>query len=269
MKQYRIGDYAKYLGVTPDLLKHYEDVGIIQSERSESGYRFYSFITTIDLIESIRLRNYGLTLREIREIIREHTADNSQMDRFLAEKMENLRKEIRLNEELTEEYTAFLRWREALEDRDWDWEIRRSRPMCFLPHTDQYDFLQDPRIYELLNTWMSFIPIVKSTMRVEPDGRTTWGFITEEETVRRLQLPINGVVEQIPTRRILYYKFRSPILRMEEENAGNPEHPAFNVLRSFGIESEGAYFRTTLMPADWKQNLGYQYGFYAISLKDK
>lgn len=41
MEQYRIGDFAKYLGVTPDLLKHYEDMGIIQSIRSESGYRYY------------------------------------------------------------------------------------------------------------------------------------------------------------------------------------------------------------------------------------
>ena len=52
MKQYRIGDFAKYLGVTPDLLKHYEDVGIIQSRRSESGYRYYSFSTTVEPLRS-------------------------------------------------------------------------------------------------------------------------------------------------------------------------------------------------------------------------
>ena len=40
MEQYRIGDFTKYLGVAPDLLKHYEDMGIIQSIRSESGYRY-------------------------------------------------------------------------------------------------------------------------------------------------------------------------------------------------------------------------------------
>ena len=39
MKEYRIGEFAKYLGVTPDLLKHYEDQGIIRPSRSDSGYR--------------------------------------------------------------------------------------------------------------------------------------------------------------------------------------------------------------------------------------
>ena len=79
MEKYRIGEYAKYLGVTPDLLKHYEDMGIIQSARSESGYRYYAFQTTLFLIECIRLRNYGLTLREIQEILNRHSMDNAQV----------------------------------------------------------------------------------------------------------------------------------------------------------------------------------------------
>ena len=42
IREYRIGEFAKYLGVTPDLLKHYEDQGIIQPTRSDSGYRYLS-----------------------------------------------------------------------------------------------------------------------------------------------------------------------------------------------------------------------------------
>ncbi len=269
MKQYRIGDYAKYLGVTPDLLKHYEDMGIIHPTRSESGYRFYSFSTTNELIESIRLRNYGLTLREIREVLTEHSVDNERMGRLFEENLERLRQEIRLDEALAEDYAAFCLWREPLERRDWDWEIRWSRPMCFLPHTEHYDFLQDPRIYELLNIWMSFIPIVKSTMRADPDGGCTWGFVAEESAVKRLQLPVNEVVERIPSRRIFYYKFRAPLLKMSEESAENPAHPAFQLLRSFGLRHKGAYYRTLRGPADWQKNLGYQYGFYAIPLKEE
>ena len=71
MKQYRIGDVAKYLGVTPDFLKHYEELGLIHSVRRENGYRYYPFHETMFLIECIRLRNYGMTLREIREILKQ------------------------------------------------------------------------------------------------------------------------------------------------------------------------------------------------------
>ena len=51
IREYRIGEFAKYLGVTPDLLKHYEDQGIIRPSRSDSGYRYYPFNTTMLLIE--------------------------------------------------------------------------------------------------------------------------------------------------------------------------------------------------------------------------
>ena len=70
------------------------------------------------------------------------------MERIFDERMELLRQENLLNEELITDYGQFLQWKESLNGRDWDWEIRRSRPMCFLPHTDGYEFLEDARIYE-------------------------------------------------------------------------------------------------------------------------
>ena len=268
MKQYRIGDYAKYLGVTPDLLKHYEDMEIIESSRSESGYRYYPFHTTLFLIESIRLRNYGLTLREIRDVLTAHTMDNVRMEQLFENKMELLRQEILLDEALAEDYAAFLRWKEPLETQSADWEIRRSRTVYFLPHTDGYDFLKDPRIYEILNQWMSYIPIVKSAVRVGEDGKPVWGFLADERTVSRLQLPINEVVKEYPPQKIFYYKFCDRVLKSADERSDNPEHPAFQKLRSLGLESTGPYFRVSLMPGDWEQRLDYQYGNYAIAIRE-
>ena len=267
MKQYRIGDFAKYLGVTPDLLKHYEEMGIIQSQRSDSGYRYYPFHTTALLIESIRLRNYGLTLREIREILSTHSLDNEQVERLLAERMDRLGEEVRLDEALLEDYEAFQTWRQALDGRDRDWEIRWSEPAYFLPHTDRDDFLHDERIYEILNQWMSFVPMVKSCMRADSDGQITWGFLAGEQVVRRLQLPLNSVVERIPMQKIFYFKYRAQVLRMEHENPTDETHEAFRQLRVLGLEPAGRYYRAVLRHADWRQTPSYQYGYYAIPLR--
>ena len=54
--QYRIGDYAKYLGVTPDFLKHYEQFRIVSSEQKENGYRYYPFGQSYKILE---LGRYG------------------------------------------------------------------------------------------------------------------------------------------------------------------------------------------------------------------
>ena len=269
MKQYRIGDFAKYLGVTPDLLKHYEEVGILQPQRSESGYRFYPFNATSILIESIRLRNYGLTLREIGEILVNHSVDNAGMERLFEQNLERLRQEIQLDEALLREHEAFLRWKEVLEERDWDWEIRRSEPMLFLPHTNRDDFLQDPRIYEILNDWMSFIPLVKSSMRVDESGGLTWGFTVPARDAERLNLPLNDAVERIPARKIFYYKYKAQEPRFYQEDRELPGHPAFQTLRALGLVNEGSYYRTAMMPADWQQALRYHFGYYAIPLAEQ
>ncbi|MBQ9663682.1 MAG: MerR family transcriptional regulator [Oscillospiraceae bacterium] len=268
MREYRIGEFAKHLGVTPDLLKHYEDQGIITPSRSESGYRYYPFQTSMLLMECVRLRNYGMTLREIREIVTAHQVDNAAVDRRLSENMSSLREEMLLDEALTANYEAFLAWKAPLQGREYDWDVRWSRPMCFLPHTDKYDFLRDPRIYEILKAWMSYIPIVKSTMKVERNGQITWGLIAEEESVRSLRLPVNDVVERIPQKKIFYYKFRAPLIPTDLEQVDAPEHPAFQTLQSLNLHCEDWYFRTTLMPADWQQDLRYQYGYYAIPIAD-
>ena len=267
IREYRIGEFAKYLGVTPDLLKHYEDQGIIQPTRSDSGYRYYPFNTTMLLIECIRLRNYGMTLREIREILAAHHLDTAAVSSRLAENVEHMKEEILLDEALTADYEEFLAWQAPLSERDFDWEIRWSKPMAFLPHTDKYDFLQDPRIYEILKSWMSYIPIVKSSMKAERNGRITWGLLVEERMIRQLKLPVNDIVEFYPPYKVFYYKFRAPLMHSSFENFDTPSHPAFQALRELNLEPRNGYLRTTLMPADWQRDIGYQYGYYAIPVK--
>ena len=267
IREYRIGEFAKYLGITTDLLKHYEDQGIIQPTRSDSGYRYYPFTTTMLLIECIRLRNYGMTLREIREILAAHQLSTAAVSSRLAENVEHMKEEILLDEALTADYEEFLAWQAPLSERDFDWEIRWSKPMAFLPHTDKYDFLQDPRIYEILKSWMSYIPIVKSSMKAERNGRITWGLLVEERMIRQLKLPVNDIVEFYPPYKVFYYKFRAPLMHSSFENFDTPSHPAFQALRELNLEPRNGYFRTTLMPADWQRDIGYQYGYYAIPVK--
>lgn len=266
MKEYRIGEFAHYMGVTPDLLKHYEEQGILSPSRSESGYRYYPFNMAMTLLECARLRNYGFTLREARELLTHGLPAAEEATRSFDGNVERMRREFALREALIEEYESFQLWREPLKTRESDWDIRWSRPMCFLPHTDGFAFLPDARIYELLKSWMAAIPVVKSAARIEPDGHVTWGLLVEERLLRRLELPENSVVRHIGPHKVFYFKFRAALLKSTEENPANPDHPAFRTLRALGLEERAPYYRTTLAPADRQRELIYQYGYYAIPL---
>ena len=88
-----------------------------------------------------------------------------------------------------------------------------------------------------------------------------------EKNLTRLDLPRNDAVEDLPARKIFYCKYRARVLRMTEEASEREAHPAFQKLHALGLESEGSYYRSTMMPADWQQNPGYHYGYYAIPLR--
>ena len=267
MRQYRIGDFAKYMGVTPDLLKHYEELGLISPQRSGSGYRYYPFHTASVLIESIRLRNYGMTLREIQEILAEKSVPTSKMEKRLDENMEVLRLENQLNQALLEDYDEFLDWKSPLEERTEDWSIRWSRPMCFLPHSRGDEFIDDPRIYELLKDWLSYVPIVKSSLYVGEDGDKVWGLVVDEAKLKRLHLPVNDVVVRISPHKMFYYQFRGEMSLMADEGSDPDLHPVFSLMASMNLQHGGGYYRTLVMPCCWEKGIRYQYGFYAIPLK--
>lgn len=58
-RQYRIGDFARYLGVTAEFLKHYQESGLLDVTQRASGYRYYGFDQSARILQYMRLRNYG------------------------------------------------------------------------------------------------------------------------------------------------------------------------------------------------------------------
>ena len=66
---YRIGEFAEYMGVTPDFLKHYEECGLLDVHHSENGYRYFNFDQSSRILEYMRLRNYGVTVKEMRAML--------------------------------------------------------------------------------------------------------------------------------------------------------------------------------------------------------
>lgn len=85
---YRIGEFAEYMGVTPDFLKHYEECGLLDVHHSENGYRYFNFDQSSRILEYMRLRNYGVTVKEMRAML---MADADEALLLLDKKVEELR----------------------------------------------------------------------------------------------------------------------------------------------------------------------------------
>lgn len=72
-KKLLIGDLAKKFNINPKTIRYYEEIQLIpEPKRDYNNYRIYSEETTdrLDFIQ--KAKNYGLTLNEIKEILRTH-----------------------------------------------------------------------------------------------------------------------------------------------------------------------------------------------------
>ena len=241
MKQYRIGDFARHLGVTSDFLKHYEAAGLLKVQHRESGYRYYTFDQSAKVISCMRLRNYGVTVKEMGAM---HTDDPDKVFGLLDKKSEELEATVSRLQAVIGEHKRMRRWYEAHKGTMIDWEIREMEPRYFLPHTDEQDFRKDDRIFELLKDWGMWMPVTKSALKVEISGSGTentihWGFAVRESLLKRYQIPVNDVLERIEFGKCFVCHFcglpDAFSMRLLSEGA----HPAWSQMKQLGFRPCG------------------------------
>lgn len=68
--QLHIGEIARLLAITPKTIRHYQKLGLLgESGRSVSGYRLFGAKDLLRLQQVRRLQAYGLSLKQIKEIL--------------------------------------------------------------------------------------------------------------------------------------------------------------------------------------------------------
>jgi len=65
----RIGELAGVTGVSARALRHYEQAGLISSERGANGYRIYDELTAVRVRNIRHLLAAGLTLDDVRAFL--------------------------------------------------------------------------------------------------------------------------------------------------------------------------------------------------------
>jgi DNA-binding transcriptional MerR regulator len=66
VQRVRIGELARAAGTTARALRHYEEAGLISSERAHNGYRVYDERAVVRVRNIRHLLSVGLTLDDVR-----------------------------------------------------------------------------------------------------------------------------------------------------------------------------------------------------------
>jgi DNA-binding transcriptional MerR regulator len=112
-KTYRIGELASLFGVTDRTIRYYEELGLLEpAERPGGAHRKYPARNAIYIKRIQQLKDYGLTLAEIRELFDLARRDRSgdAVRRRLAEKYREKLEEAQRRRKSLDEYIADLGW---------------------------------------------------------------------------------------------------------------------------------------------------------------
>lgn len=110
MKRYTVGQMAKSMGVSAQTLRHYEEMGLVESQRNEQNqYREFSMRDNKILMQTGLYRSMGFSLKEIRSLFKEYQGDDVQeaFSRRIDEVDQQIEELIQLKEEL-KEYAAYI-----------------------------------------------------------------------------------------------------------------------------------------------------------------
>ena len=269
---YRIGEFAENKGVTPDFLKHYEEFGLLRVQQKENGYRYFHFDQSSRILEYMRLRNYGVAVKEMRSML---MADADEAMEMLEAKVKDLRRQAEKIAAVLEEHKRIRAWQKERLAKPCDWEIRDVEEHYFLPHTTSTNFIDDKRIRELLKIWSGWLPIAKSAMHLKSvDAQDMsylpcWGLILPKSIAERYDIPINDVVELLPAGKAFVLHFESDESAFDMHKLAQAEHPAFEKLKALNLRPAQDLFLVVemkLINPDGSRRGGL--GRFVIPLKD-
>ena len=121
VRRYRIGDYAHYMGVGRDFLKHYEKCGLLSADHHDNGYRHFGFEQSSLILECMRLRNCGYTVREMGGMLRD--LSGVEVRQSLHEAREALEKRIKHTQAIAAEIERLEEWFDIRQSQPEDWEV--------------------------------------------------------------------------------------------------------------------------------------------------
>lgn len=114
MGKFNISKTSKSVNLSTQLLRHYEHLGLIEPERGENGYRFFS-VQDLDKLQGIRrFRNMGFSLSEMEVLM--YSGDYAQVDQLYRQALDKADREILWKQEVRRAIAQVLQEWEQLED---------------------------------------------------------------------------------------------------------------------------------------------------------
>lgn len=213
--KYKIGDVAKILGISPDLLRYYEKKGVVMPMKDKNNdYRYYDFWDINFLLDCLFFKNFGFSIDQIADMVK--IPSSGDLDSLFLEKEDELRDTITRCELLlrrSQEHRQDLRKAQELlgvcdivDSPEYIRYINR--------YTDTYD--NSPALQKLSHDWLGLMPFTRRCFEIEPqcllddNGKDyAWGLSLGMDYVRLLNVSTDPPVAHIQSQLSVHSVFTS------------------------------------------------------------
>ncbi|MCI8662386.1 MAG: MerR family transcriptional regulator [Hungatella sp.] len=227
-KRYKIGEFAKNLGVSIGFLKHHEKYGLLKPQVAESGYRYYEFYQAMQVVQCLRLQAMGFTSKEISDILN-HTS-SADMGSLFEKKRDLLVGQYHLYGEMIQylDYLSGKGGNDFLKEETKEWSIIKPEGFYYMENASQGRFTRSKEQNEAAQKWNEYMPMVETCARfecldskpcLESIGQWNMGLRIGKGTGERLGIFCNPAVKLVELKKCLVYHVREK----RERNLGDRE----------------------------------------------
>jgi len=211
--RYKIGDVAGILGISPDLIRYYEEKGVVSpSKDPHNNYRYYDSWDINYLIDCLWYKNFGFGIEQIANMVAECSYDDLLVR--LEDKSEDILAAIRRQELLLQRIRVFCERLINTKSCIGKCDLRHNAEFVRYINRRNFTYDNSPVLQELSRKWLKYMPFSRRYFEIPVDafaevrGDYEWGFSLGMQYVEELGVEIKPPVEFISSRLCIHSAFR-------------------------------------------------------------
>lgn len=212
--QYKIGNVARMLGISRDLLRYYEKKGVVHPRKDQlNDYRYYDTWDINFLLDCIWYKQFGFGIDQIAHMVTD--CGYGELLSELGDKTEEIERRLRHQELLLRRLNEHRAQIERVKDYIGKCDIQESPELfCYLNRFNAA-FDDSQETLDLSQNWLKYMPFtqryfeIRQSDLLEKRDDFAWGFSLTMDYVKELDIAREPLVAHLPACRSIHSAFKS------------------------------------------------------------
>jgi DNA-binding transcriptional MerR regulator len=245
--RYKIGDVAHILGISTDLIRYYEERGVVKPQKDKyNNYRYYDAWDVNFLVDCLWYKKMGFSIDEIAKMTSNESYDDfvQHLSNQGDEILEALQHQNLLLERIRNHTDSVIRVKDFLGVCD----ITRNKEFLYYLNRFNLEYNNSQELQILNKTWEKYMPFTKRLFVIDRKNLGTesedyaFGFSISMKYAEKYGIKTEGLVHHMRPKMCVHSSFKSfgkdgftPrhldfMLKFATKNRLHPAGPAFGNL---------------------------------------